>query len=523
MEYKEWPYAEARRILERLKKQGKNRVVAETGYGPSGLPHIGTFGEVARTSFVLQALNTIAPEVDSHLIAFSDDMDGLREAPENIPNRDMVKNHLGKPLTSVPDPFGEEPSYAHYMNRKLREFLDSFGFQYEFASATEKYKSGVFNEALKSVMANREKITAMFTSTISKEKRAAWSPFFPVCENCGRIYSTLVTDYDQENNKISYSCEKSAEGKYEACGHRGEVSILDGNCKVGWKVDWALRWYSLGVDYEMHGEDLMESARLSSKMVKLLGGAPPLLFKYELFLDEIGRKISKKIGNGISIDQWLAYAPVDSLLYFMYLKPQQTKRMGLPILPKIIDQYLELMARHDGAEDSPVPFIDRLSKGAHAGALHGDKIVNYSMIYDLIIALNAPDHSIVRDYLIKYQPEVADNLEYYDQLIDDAMRYYREVYLPMKKEEAPGREHDEALHALADELGKTAEADGESIQNMVFQIAKERGIKPKEWFKTLYRVFLRQSSGPRIGSFIALIGVDNAVEKLRDHLETAKS
>lgn len=528
MQYNEWPFVEAARIVDRCAKLGKSKVTVETGYGPSGLPHIGTFGEVARTSFVLRALKIVAPKLNSHLIAFSDDMDGLREAPGNIPNRDMVRQHLGKPLTTVPDPFGEEPSYAHNMNRKLREFLDSFGFTYEFASATDKYKSGAFNDGLKRAMGYHKKLTAMFTNTIREEKRAAWSPFFPVCESCGKIYSTRVTDYDEANYRISYTCDVSVEDKFTACGHVGEMSILDGHCKVGWKVDWALRWMCLDIDYEMHGEDLMESARLSTKLVKTMGGTPPELFKYELFLDENGKKISKKIGNGISIDQWLKYAPVDSLLYFMYLKPQQTKKMGLPLLPAIIDQYLELVSAWDGVTvDSPVPFISRLAKGAHAGALHGGKVITYSLIYELITALNEPDPDIVRDYLIKYQPEIKNNIEYYDKLIADAIAYYIEVWLPNKLEDAPTREFDEAvsefcaaLEKLRDE-GKTPTA--EEIQNLSFQIAKARDIKMKDWFRNLYRIFLRQSSGPKIGSFIALLGLDKAVERLKGHLAATGS
>ena len=347
-------------------------MTAETGYGPSGLPHIGTFGEVARTSFVLQALKTLEPGIDARIIAFSDDMDGLREVPQNLPNAEMLKEHLGKPLTSIPDPFGEEKSFAHYMNRRLREFLDSFGFRYQFASSTEQYASGVFDEGLRRIMAHYDAISELFKATIAEEKRAAWSPFFPICENCGRVYSTRVTGLDPATHHASPTpATRRLPASTQSCGHSGRTSILGGGCKVGWKVDWALRWYSLGIDYEMHGEDLLDSARLSSQIVKILGGEPPELFKYELFLDEKGKKISKKIGNGISLEQWLRFAPVDSLLYIMYMKPQQAKKMGLPILPEIVDQYLELVAQYDGAEDSPVPFISRLSKGAHAGKLGG--------------------------------------------------------------------------------------------------------------------------------------------------------
>ncbi|HTO22866.1 MAG TPA: lysine--tRNA ligase [Spirochaetia bacterium] len=530
MTHREWPFIEAQRIIDRLSAIGpdaagsrqKKSVTAETGYGPSGLPHIGTFGEVARTSFVLQALKTLAPRIDSRIIAFSDDMDGLREVPRNLPNAEMLKEHLGKPLTSIPDPFGEEKSFAHYMNHRLRDFLDSFGFTYTFASSTEQYASGVFDEGLRRVMAHYDEISELFKATIAEEKRAAWSPFFPVCESCGRIYSTRVTEVDTKNATVSYACDSPLSGKYAACGHVGATSILGGRCKCGWKVDWALRWYSLGIDYEMHGEDLLDSARLSSRIVKILGGEPPELFKYELFLDEKGKKISKKLGNGISIEQWLRFAPVDSLLYIMYTKPQQAKKMGLPILPEIVDAYLELVAGYDGSEDSPVPFISRLSKGAHADRLSSQRVITYSLVLELILALNQDDPRIVRDYLLKFQPDIAGNVAYYESLIEDALAYYREVLLPGRTVETADHQLDTAIAALRDELARREAAaiapDADELQTATFQVAKDRDVKMKEWFRTLYRVFLGQSQGPRIGSFIALLGYRTCIERLEAHL-----
>lgn len=521
-DYTEWPYLEALRIVERAKRLGKTSIVAETGYGPSGLPHIGTFGEVARTSFVLQALATVAPDLDTHLIAFSDDLDGLREAPSNIPNREMVKEHLGKPLTAVPDPFGEEPSYAHYMNRKLREFLDSFGFTYDFRSSTDQYRSGLFNDALQQVMANREKIIATFVKTISKDKREAWSPFFPICRSCGKIYSTRVTGYHPETDEVSYVCDQSADGKYTACGDEGKTSILNGNCKVGWKVDWAVRWMALGIDYEMHGEDLMESGRLSSKLCRIMGGEPPELFKYELFLDETGRKISKKIGNGVNLDQWLSYGPVDSLLYFMYDRPQKPKKMGLPIFPKIVDEYLTLAAGYDNETlNHPCAFINRQSKSGHADTAEGDqKVVTYSLIYNLLIALAEPDKELIMEYLLRYQPQIADNKGYYEALVDDVIRYYTEVYLPTKSEDAPDETLRDVVAAFLAAVEATeASADADVWQNLAFETGKAHELKPKVWFQNLYRVFLGQSSGPKIGSFIALLGKEKAIERLRAYLD----
>ena len=530
MPYTEWPYVEAQRIIDRLKKIDRNVVTTETGYGPSGLPHLGTFGEVARTSFVLQALKTLAPQVESHLIAFSDDMDGLREVPQNVPNREMLKPHLGKPLTSVPDPFGQEPSYAHFMNKRLREFLDSFGFRYDFASSTEHYRSGRFNDAITRVMKHYDEIREMFVATIAEEKRATWSPFFPVCGKCGRIYSTRVTSIDRDGLALSYACDTPLAGKYECCGHTGDASVLDGGCKLGWKVDWALRWFALGIDYETHGEDLLDSVRLSSRIVKVIGGEPPETFKYELFLDEKGKKISKKLGNGVSIEQWLKYAPVDSLLYLMFLKPQQAKKMGLPLLPEIVDQYLELVSTWGGDMDSPVPFVSRLSSGPHAET--GHKSVPYSMIVDLAMSLGTEDPALLREYLVKYQPEVAANIGYFDRLIKDALTYTREVLLPTRKAEAAGHELDAALKMLVERLraikaaagaaaGPGATLDAEALQTLVFQVAKDCGVQTKDWFRTLYRIFLGQSQGPRIGSFVALLGLEKAVERIEAHLASA--
>jgi lysyl-tRNA synthetase class 1 len=336
------------------------------------------------------------------------------------------------------------------------------------------------------------------------------------------VYSTRVTEIDTRGFAVAYTCDAPLKGKYGSCGHSGTTSILGGACKVGWKVDWALRWFSLGIDYEMHGEDLLESARLSSRIVKIIGGEPPELFKYELFLDEKGKKISKKIGNGISLEQWLRFAPVDSLLYIMFVKPQQAKKMGLSILPEIVDQYLEMVAGYDGAEDSPVPFISRLSRGAHAGSLVGHKTITYSLVLELILALNQDDPRIVRDYLLQYQPAIAENVGYYETLIEDALAYYREVLLPARTVEPPDHALDPAVQALRDELARLAAAGGEpdadALQTMAFQVAKDRNIKTRDWFRELYRVFLGQSQGPRIGSFIALLGYKKCVERLEAHL-----
>ncbi len=523
MTHKEWPFFEAQRIRDRLSRIGTRSVTAETGYGPSGLPHIGTFGEVARTSFVLQALAALEPGIDTRIVAFSDDMDGLRDVPKNLPNAQMLQQHLGKPLTSIPDPFGEEKSFAHYMNRKLREFLDSYGFRYEFASSTDQYASGVFDDGLRRIMQNYDAISELFKATIAEEKRAAWSPFFPVCENCGRVYSTRVTSLDRRRAPWTMPAMRPLPGKYQSCGHAGTRSILGGACKVGWKVDWALRWFSLGIDYEMHGEDLLDSARLSSRIVKILGGEPPELFKYELFLDEKGKKISKKIGNGISLEQWLRFAPVDSLLYLMYMKPQQAKKMGLPILPEIVDQYLELVAQDEGAEDSPVPFISRLSRGAHAGRLPGGRIITYSLILELILALNQddpPDRA-------RLPGEVRTGNRGQRGLLRAAHRGCAGLlprgapagarpWKPRTTSWMPRCLPSVTSFRAAPPQGRRRIPT--SCRPWSSRLPRTREIRTKDWFRALYRIFLGQSQGPRIGSFIALLGYATCIERLGAHL-----
>lgn len=521
MEFKEWPFQEAKKIIERAKAQNKSKILLETGYGPSGLPHIGTFGEVARTTFVMQALNELAPDIKTELIAFSDDMDGLRNIPSNIPNQTLLKEHLGKPLTMVPDPFEKYPSFADYMNNQLKKFLDSFKFEYSFKSSTAIYKSGLFNEGLKKVMDNKDELIKLFVSTIRKEKRANWSPFFPICAKCHKIYSTRVTDYDPINYSVSYCCDQDEPNQSVGCRHQATSSIFDGNVKVGWKIDWALRWHSFKIDYEMHGEDLTESGRLSSKIAMLLGEPAPLLFKYELFLDETGQKISKKIGNGLSIDQWLSYGPYDSLLYFMYDKPQKPKKMGLPIFPKIVDSYLTTIDEYNFTDkDHPAFFIIRQTDNFHASKSSNEKqVITYSLIYNLIIALAEPDPELIINYLLKYQPAISENLEYYRALVTKGIAYYNQFFLSNKVDQHPDSEFADLTSLFKDRLAKSGENhDGQYLQNLAYEIAKEHDVPLKSWFQHLYKLLLKQSSGPKIGSFIKLLGKEKTIERLNQYL-----
>lgn len=329
---KSWPFKEARQLKKRFKEAPGGRVKFETGFGPSGLPHIGTFAEVARTTWVQHAFRALTG-LPTELIAFSDDMDGLRKVPPGMPNQEMLVEHLGKPLCHIPDPFDECESYSAYMNLQLKKFLNSYQFSYHFQSSNEAYTRGDFNEGLSLILQNVEAIRSVILPTIGEEKRGNWSPFFPICEKCGSINNTRVTGYHPLDNTIDYVCDHS-DGLVKCCGHKGSTSIHNGHVKVGWKVDWALRWYSYDINYEMYGKDLIDSAKLSGKITRIMGKQPPAGFFYELFLDEEGKKISKSKGKGLTIDTWTHYAPLESLLYFLFQNPKQAKRLFWGVVPK---------------------------------------------------------------------------------------------------------------------------------------------------------------------------------------------
>ena len=518
--YKEWPFIEAKRILKATEKEQKTRVVFETGYGPSGLPHIGTFGEVARTTYVRTALAELAPDLPTKLIAFSDDMDGLRSLPENVPNHDLISEHLGKPLNAVPDPYGEFDSFSSHMNNRLKEFLDSFNFEYEFRSSTDMYRGGFFNEALSLIMKNHKKITEIFTATISEEKGANWSPFFPICERCGKIYTTRVTGYHTDTNEVSYECVQSPNALILPCHFKGRISIFDGHVKVGWKIDWALRWHSLGIDYEMYGKDLMESFVISEKVIRLMGRRPPLGYKYELFLDEEGRKISKKIGNGVSLEEWLRYAPKDILLYFMYSKPSQAKRMGLSLIPRFIDEYKQRLSSYKGEVDSPITIMKY--KQIKDGSLEIPvSKMEYALILNLVRALNVSDPQIVMDYLLRYDPTVAHNKQYFEELVNFPIAYNEEFMKHRKMELHIDRDLDGYLKTFKSgliELQEHKTASPETVQTLAFDIAKDNNLPVKEWFKYLYQVLLSQESGPKIGSFVCLYGLGATLLRIDEYL-----
>ncbi|RMH17448.1 MAG: lysine--tRNA ligase [Gammaproteobacteria bacterium] len=519
MPYKLWPHKEAQRISRHHKMQdGEGPIIFETGYGPSGLPHIGTFAEVARTTFVMEAFKHQFPGREIHLIVFSDDLDGLRSLPENIPGHDMLKAHMGKPLSSIPDPYGEQSSFAGYMNNRLCHFLDHYGFTYEFISSTQTYQSGRFDEGLKRVMDHHDEIHQLFTAEIAEEKRSSWSPFFPICEQCGAIYTTHVEAIHPDQYAIDYACNQDGGGKYQPCGYVGTTSITGGRVKVGWKVDWALRWFSFGVDYEMHGKDLLHSAKLSSQICRILGGSPPLTYKYELFLDENGAKISKKIGNGIAMEQWQKYAPLGALLHFLLENPNKARRMGMPLLPRIIDDYLKALRTQDRNDpDKPLWFIDRLQHQHDADNIEAND-VTFSLLVNVADNLGLHDSGLLYDYAARQGKSVTDNEMFFRELCDKAINYVSDDQL-QKDSDAPSvdekymvylPEFRQNLQTLVEQDNYTADA----IQNAAFAVTRAHDLNQPEWFRFLYSALLRKEKGPRIGTFFQVLGPERVLEMI---------
>jgi lysyl-tRNA synthetase class 1 len=516
-----WPFEEARKVVARLKKRPKDEVIFETGYGPSGLPHIGTFGEVARTTMVRHAFRVLTEDkVKTRLIAFSDDMDGLRKVPDNIPEKEMVARHLGKPLTKVPDPFGTHPSFGEHNNARLRAFLDAFGFEYEFLSSTDCYLSGRFDATLLKVLERFDQVMTIMLPSLREERAQTYSPFLPVCPRTGLVLQVPIVARDVAAGTISYDDPET--------GERMTTPVTGGRCKLQWKPDWAMRWVALGVDYEMAGKDLIDSVKLSGAICRTLGGAPPEGFNYELFLDETGQKISKSKGNGLTIEEWLRYASPESLSLFMYREPKAAKRLYFDVIPRHVDeyqQYLDAYPRQDARQRlaNPVWHI-------HAGAPpKADVPISFTMLLNLVSASNAENADTLWGFIGRYWPGVTPQSHpKLQQLVEYAIHYFRDFVLPAKRFREPSDAERAALIDLRDALSQLPEdAPAEKIQEVVYEVgrrepfldATKKGKDGKpgvslDWFNMLYQVLLGQEKGPRFGSFVAIYGLRNTVDMI---------
>lgn len=513
---KAWPFEEARRIFEKIggKTPAKGYVLFETGYGPSGLPHIGTFGEVVRTSFVRHAFTLIAPEIPTKMFCVSDDIDGLRKVPDNLPNQELVRANLGRPLTSVPDPFGTHESFGHHMNARLRSFLDGFGFSYDFISATQKYKSGAFDQTMLRVLEKYEELMELMIPTLGAERQETYSPFMPIDPESGIVIDKGVKGVNKAKGTVIY-----VDGK----GVEKEIPVTGGNCKLQWKIDFGARWYSLGVDYEIYGKDHQPNERIYREVCRILGGVPPINFTYEMFLSDTGEKISKSKGNGISVEEWLKYAPSESMALFMYQKPKTAKRLYFDVIPKAADEYLAFAQSFPNQEEA-------LQLDSPAFHIHEGKVppvnfnVSYSLLLNLASACNPENDSVLWGFISKYQsgltPESSPLL---NKMVGCAISYYNDFIKAHKKFRAANEAEKSALLELCEVLKNATDEqknDGALLQNLVFQVGKNHGYEAKmrDWFLALYQILLGQDQGPRMGSFIALFGIENFVKLVEEKL-----
>ena len=509
MDSKAWPFEEARKLLKRYRgergapapKPNGEAMLFETGYGPSGLPHIGTFNEVLRTTMVRRAYETLTGN-ETRLIAFSDDMDGFRKVPGNVPNQDMLAEHLHKPLTQVPDPYEKFESFAHHNNAMLRDFLDRYGFDYEFMSSTEQYTSGAFDETLKLVLARYGKIMDIMLPTLGKERQATYSPIMPISPKTGHVLQVPVEVVDADAGMI----------RLEDDGDMIEQSALSGAAKLQWKVDWAMRWVALGVDYEMYGKDLTDSGVQSGKIAKVLGARKPEGLIYEMFLDEKGEKISKSKGNGLSLDEWLEYGSQNSLAFYIFREPKSAKQLHMGVIPRAVDEYFQFRTNwHDQEVDkklgNPVHHV-------HNGDVPSDTIpVTYGLLLNLVGVMGEASKEQVWGYLRQYAPDAtAEKYPDLDELIDNAMAYHRDFIAPTLNKRKPVGHEVAALERLDGELALLpADAPAEDIQTIVYTIGKEGGFDNlRDWFTALYETLLGSSQGPRMGSFISLYGIENS-------------
>ena len=508
-----WPFVEARKLVKERKKifEKKEKITFQTGYGPSGLPHIGTFGEVARTSMIVNAIKKII-DIPTEIITFSDDMDGLRKVPDNIPNKDILEENLHKPLTSVPDPFKKFKSFGEHNNEMLKNFLNKFNFEYIFKSSTETYKQGVFNNTLFLVLENYENIMDIIIPTLGKERRKTYSPFLPICMETGKVLEVPIIEIKKKEGKIIYQNN----------GEKIETEITNGKCKLQWKVDWAMRWYAFDVDYEMYGKDLIESAILSKKICQTLGKKSPNGFAYEMFLDEKGEKISKSKGNGITIEDWLKYASPESLSLYMYQNPKRAKKLYADVVPKAVDEYLTCIDKFSEQDDkqkllNPVWHI-------HNGKPPKEKsIMPFSVLLNLVGTSNAAEKDVLWKFIKKYKKDIKiSDHPILDSLIEYALKYFADIVKPKKKYRKPNEKEKKALQDLVKRLKDCkGQIEPEAIQTIIYSVGKDNGYQEnlREWFKAIYEIVFGEQDGPRMGFFISFFGIKESIELINKYIK----
>ncbi len=505
MSSKAWPFEEARRLVKRYEKAPpeKGYVLFETGYGPSGLPHIGTFGEVLRTTMIRRAFEVIS-DIPTRLITFSDDLDGMRKVPGNVPNQEMLAEHLQRPLTSVPDPFGEYESFGDHNNAMLKRFLDTFGFEYEFYSATEFYRSGAFDDVLRRAAERYDDIMKIMLKSLREERQQTYSIFLPIHPETGRVLYVPMKHVDAKEATVTFDDED---------GREWTLPVTGGNVKLQWKPDFGARWAALGVDFEMYGKDHSTNTPIYDGICRALGARAPEHFTYELFLDDKGQKISKSSGNGISIDEWLTYASTESLSYFMYQKPKTAKRLYFDVIPRAMDEYhqqLQAYAGQDAAKRLANPVFHIHGHNVPASNM----VVNFSMLLNLASVASAHDKDVLWGFIRNYAPDASPETHPdLDAAAGFAVKYYEDFVAPTKRYRLPTDLERAALSELRDRLAAwDGGNDPEGLQGEVFATGRERFDPMRDWFKALYQVLLGADQGPRFGSSVALYGVEDSVK-----------
>ena len=508
-----WPFVEIRKILKDRKEliKAKNKITFQTGYGPSGLPHIGTFGEVARTSMMINALNHIQ-EIDHELITFSDDMDGLRKVPENVINKKILIDNLGKPLTDIPDPFGKYKSFGEHNNEMLKDFLDKFNFKFEFKSSTFNYKSGKFNNSLLRVLEKYDEVMNIILPTLRDERRKTYCPFLPICPETGIVLEIPLVEMDKKSGKVVF----------ENNGKKLETEILNGKCKLQWKVDWAMRWFTFDVDFEMYGKDLTESAILSNKICRTLGKDPPNGFAYELFLDEKGEKISKSKGNGISINQWLRYASPESLSLYMYPNPKRAKKLYSEVVPKTVDEYLSLIEKYPNQKESD-KILNPVWHVHNGNPPKENVVMPFSMLLNLVGSSNAKNKTILWKFINKFHKDITpEEHPILDGLTEFAINYFKDKVEPNKKFKLPDANEKVALQNLIIKLESIDQSSkSEDIQTIIYSTGKENGYESnlRDWFILIYEVLFGEKDGPRMGYFVNFFGIKETINLIKDKIK----
>jgi len=508
-----WPFVEARKLVKERQKifEKKKKITLQTGYGPSGLPHIGTFAEVARTTMMVNAIKQII-DIPTEIITFSDDMDGLRKIPDNVPNKEILEKNLHKPLTSIPDPFKKFKSFGEHNNEMLKKFLNEFKFDYIFKSSTDTYKKGIFNNALLQVLEKYEQIIEIILPTLGKERQKTYSPFLPICPTTGQVLEVPIIEIKKKEGKIIY---KNRDKEIE-------TEVTNGKCKLQWKVDWAMRWYVFDIDYEMYGKDLIESVILSSKICQILGKKSPNGFAYEMFLDEKGEKISKSKGNGITIEQWLKYASPESLSLFMYQNPKRAKKLYKEVVPKAVDEYLDFIEK--GKTQNQLQLLMNPVWHVHNGKMPKEKIImTFSMLLNLVETSNAGTKDLLWKFVKKYKKDISETEHpIFDNLISYAIKYFKDVIKQKKKYKKPNNSEKNALRALMNILETCNDKmTPEDIQTKIYSVGKENGYKEnlRDWFKLIYEVVFGDENGPRMGNFISFFGVNETKQLIKDKIK----